>query len=214
MDSDHSENYWLTEQTIEEEMPAESLLQKHPYGFANYHSGLWSNFEVGSHNVYKLCNVALLMNNFESFSQEELGQVAQIRNPDDVSQPERKRLRLEAEVKNFSDDQYLYDLMVNADIEDVVNFKINKDDFRNLTSADKERMIKFRSREFKLEPKWQKRAQLGLFDIMFAYVYDLKVTEGKHCVESCWNVARLSSTLSWFDVSNLGCHQLPILYCA
>lgn len=44
-------------------------------------------------------------------------------------------------------------------------------------------------------------ALLGLVDIMFAYAYNNRVTEGENTVESTWTIRKLSSTLSWFDVS-------------
>ena len=39
-------------------------------------------------------------------------------------------------------------------------------------------------------------------DIIFAYAYDVRTTEGEHSVESGWTISKLSSTLSWFEVFN------------
>lgn len=40
---------------------------------------------------------------------------------------------------------------------------------------------------------------MGLFDILFAYVYNHRTTEGENTVSSGWTVCKLSATLSWFD---------------
>lgn len=39
-----------------------------------------------------------------------------------------------------------------------------------------------------------------LVDVMYAYCFNHRMTMGDHTVESAWNIAKLSSTLSWFDV--------------
>jgi hypothetical protein len=44
-------------------------------------------------------------------------------------------------------------------------------------------------------------AYLGLVDILFGYAYNYRATGGENDVESPWNIARISSSLSWFDVS-------------
>ncbi|KXS10988.1 SHQ1-domain-containing protein [Gonapodya prolifera JEL478] len=38
---------------------------------------------------------------------------------------------------------------------------------------------------------------LSLIDILFAYCYDLRTTEGEHTVESAWTICKISSTLCW-----------------
>ncbi|XP_064483457.1 protein SHQ1 homolog [Ornithodoros turicata] len=51
-----------------------------------------------------------------------------------------------------------------------------------------------------LKEKMQQTLLLGLADILFAYAYDLRITQGEHCVESAWTISKLSATLSWFEV--------------
>lgn len=41
---------------------------------------------------------------------------------------------------------------------------------------------------------------LGLADVLFAYAYDHRTTEGDASVESAWTVAVLSPLLSWLEV--------------
>lgn len=46
----------------------------------------------------------------------------------------------------------------------------------------------------------EKRALLGLADVLFAYAYDHRTTTGDATVESAWTVAVLSPLLSWLEV--------------
>ena len=41
-----------------------------------------------------------------------------------------------------------------------------------------------------------------LFDIIYGYCYNVRVFGGENTVESCWNVCKLSSSLSWLEVRN------------
>ena len=127
--------------------------------------------------------------------------MAEIRDPDNLSQSERRNLRLEAETKRFSDDHYLADMMENEDIVDILKFKVNTKEMTNLSALDQEQMKNLQNREFLLDKIWQKKLKLGLFDIIFSYCYDFRTTKGHHSVETPWNISRLSATLSWFDVS-------------
>ena len=43
---------------------------------------------------------------------------------------------------------------------------------------------------------------LGLVDLLFAYCYDHRTTEGEGNVESAWTMCKLSSTLSCLEVRN------------
>lgn len=47
----------------------------------------------------------------------------------------------------------------------------------------------------------ERRALLGLADILFAYAYDHRTTQGEPTVESGWTITVLSPLLSWLDVS-------------
>ncbi|CAG7727236.1 unnamed protein product [Allacma fusca] len=176
-DYEFDENAWMTEQKMEEETPSEALLQKYHYGFANLHTGLKENYEV------------------------ELREIAMIRNPDSMPPSARRQSREEAEAKQFSDDQYLYDLMENHEVDRITDFEAKWEKFSpKFTDEEKELMRKLKNQKFKLDVATEKHLMLGLFDLIFSYNYDLKVNEGKHCVESAWNISRLSATLSWFDI--------------
>mmetsp|Transcript_18180 Transcript_18180/g.22427 ORF Transcript_18180/g.22427 Transcript_18180/m.22427 type:complete len:183 (-) Transcript_18180:95-643(-) len=43
------------------------------------------------------------------------------------------------------------------------------------------------------------RCLLAILDVVLAYAYDLRITQGESNVESAWTIRKLSSTLSWLD---------------
>lgn len=45
------------------------------------------------------------------------------------------------------------------------------------------------------------RIRLIVLEILLAYAYDLRITDGEHNIESAWTLCMLSPTLSWFDDS-------------
>ncbi|KAL3896976.1 MAG: hypothetical protein SGPRY_013152 [Prymnesium sp.] len=54
-------------------------------------------------------------------------------------------------------------------------------------------------RELLLDSRERRSACCGLVDLLFAYCYDARTTEGEHNVESGWTICRLSSLLSFLD---------------
>ena len=56
--------------------------------------------------------------------------------------------------------------------------------------------------EFKLTENDKKIINYQIVDILFAYAYDYRTTEGDRSVESGWTINKLSSTLSWLEVVN------------
>jgi protein SHQ1 len=46
----------------------------------------------------------------------------------------------------------------------------------------------------------QNRLMLSMIDILYSYCFEFRVTEGDFNVVSAWTIAKLSPTLSWFDV--------------
>ena len=52
--------------------------------------------------------------------------------------------------------------------------------------------------------EYRRPALCGLVDILFAYCYDTRTTDGEHNVESAWTIIRLSSTFSWLGTFLMG----------
>lgn len=156
--------------------------------------------------------------------------IVDIPDPDNLDVEERRRMRVQNEDEKFEDDHYLADLYENDDhIADVLKYKpdftkssANKDgDDDDDESGDKNEkkdntdstgVVEFNQREIDCLKSLPKKTYLlsreqkffalaGLVDILYAYCYNNRVNCGETNVESGWTIAKLSSTLSWFDVS-------------
>uniref|UniRef100_A0A915Q558 Protein SHQ1 homolog n=1 Tax=Setaria digitata TaxID=48799 RepID=A0A915Q558_9BILA len=99
----------------------------------------------------------------------------------------------------FDAEYYVADLFEkNPLLDECVQFKYPE------TAFD----LSFKSRDHlknlpkKLFPKYaldlEKVIALSLVDILFAYLYDMRTTEGEHSSESGWTITKLSPTLSYF----------------
>lgn len=131
----------------------------------------------------------------------ELSEVNVIKNPDSLAPSERRKMKEEDETEKFSDDHYLSDLLMGDDVPRLEKFKFSTSSLKTLTDKNRDCLKDLGNREFLLDTVWQKRLHLGLIDILFAYCYDWRTSEGSHTIESAWNISRVSATLSWFDVS-------------
>jgi hypothetical protein len=69
-----------------------------------------------------------------------------------------------------------------------------------LCVEDIDRLKDFPVREYILTPNDQQALYFGLLDIIAAYCYDHRTTEGDPTSESAWTINKLSATLSWFEV--------------
>mmetsp|Transcript_1211 Transcript_1211/g.4351 ORF Transcript_1211/g.4351 Transcript_1211/m.4351 type:complete len:562 (+) Transcript_1211:30-1715(+) len=67
------------------------------------------------------------------------------------------------------------------------------------TAREQEQLRQLRFKEFALTQEQERAALLSLVDVLFAYLFDLRVMQGEHTVESAWAVCQVSATLSWLD---------------
>jgi protein SHQ1 len=65
------------------------------------------------------------------------------------------------------------------------------------TDEHRDILIRLPKREY--DSNRDHERMLGLVDLMFAYAYNLRTTEGENTVESSWTLVKLSSMMSWFD---------------
>ncbi|CAL9704431.1 unnamed protein product [Knipowitschia caucasica] len=179
---------WQIEQQVYQETPVEQLARMHRYGFGNQRTGVFSRL------------------------QEELADVIDIKNPEDTTASERRVARLEAETSAFSSDHYLADLFEDEEVKRLLNYKpwwtkpgCSSDHGAagvSFTDEEKEQMRRFTNRSHLLDKATRGQVWLSLVDILLAYCYEVRSTEGEHSVESPWTVRKLSGTLSWFEVYN------------
>ncbi|XP_050969387.1 protein SHQ1 homolog [Labeo rohita] len=178
---------WQIEQEVYTETPAETLKEYHKYGFGNLRSGVFTRL------------------------QEELNEVTDVKDPDNTAPELRRRNRLDAETTVFCADHYLVNLYEDEEeIRNLLKFKpwwrelspdpsAHSETSITFTDEEKEQMRKFTNRSYLLDKKARFHVWLGLVDIILAYVYDVRTTEGEHNVESAWTIRKLSGTLSWLE---------------
>jgi len=173
----------LIEQTVPEEVPScEGLISKPQYGFGNQYSDV-----------------------FKGFAYEVL-EILDLPDPDVTPASSRTLLRLDCEREDFSDEHYLADRVYRRSIDEVIAFETVWEQCQRtgtcatLCAEDIERLKDFPVREYILTPHDRQALYFGLFDIIAAYCYDHRTTEGESTSESAWTINKLSATLSWFEV--------------
>ena len=174
-DDDEDEFDWHFEQTIRTETDDMALLGE-KYGFANKYSGVINRL------------------------QEEI-EIVDIEGADKKPLAVRAQEKLLREENDFDDDHYLADKYEQPEeLRDILKFKtVWQTELKPSLDDDDRFKLKNLPRKDHLLSKEEKRSLLlGLIDILFAYAYDMRTTEGDHSVESAWTVCKLSSNLSWF----------------
>ena len=131
---------------------------------------------------------------------DECQEILHVKDLDNKSVSERRRERIELEEKAFSQDHYLADTYdTNDELNSIITQKSKWEDAIELSTEDKQRMITLGTQK-KCNTKVEKEnilsASLGLLDILFAYCYDFRTTEGEHSSESAWTMSTLCATLS------------------
>ncbi|KAM8757472.1 protein SHQ1 homolog isoform 1-T4 [Acanthopagrus schlegelii] len=185
-EDDEEEFDWQVEQEVYRECSEEELRALQTYGFGNQRSGVFARL------------------------QEELSDVTDVKNPEGTTAAERRRARLDAEASAFSPDHYLADFFEDDEIQGLLKFKpwwskLSPSTERegeaavSFTDAEKEQLRKFTNRSYLLDKTSRHQAWLSLVDILLAYSYEVRSTEGEHNVESSWTIRKLSGTLCWLE---------------
>ncbi|XP_040015546.1 protein SHQ1 homolog isoform X4 [Xiphias gladius] len=170
-DEEEDEDFdWQVEQEVYMESSEEELRALQKYGFGNQRSGVFARL------------------------QEELSDVIDIKNPEGMAAAERRQGRLEAEASAFSPDHYLADLFEDDEIKGLLKFKpwwtkLSPSTEQegevaavSFTDNDKEQLRKFTNRSYLLDKTASYQAWLSLVDILLAYSYEVRSTEGEHNV--------------------------------
>lgn len=168
---------WTIEQTLVDEGVAK-YLSGNSYGFANSKLGI-----------------------FERLNDEILLAI-------DLKEPARKTIlqrraeRMADEALNFDDDHYLTSLHEDCnEIDKLIQWIAPWDeiDSYGLCDDEKFRLKNLPKKEYLLDRAENMRVLLGLVDLLFAFAYDVRTTEGDHTSESNWTIYKLSATLSWLE---------------
>ncbi|KAM8867428.1 LOW QUALITY PROTEIN: protein SHQ1 homolog [Synchiropus picturatus] len=182
-EEDEEEFDWQVEQEAYTERSEEELAALQKYGFGNQRSGVFDRL------------------------QEELSDVIDVKNPEATTTAERRRARLHAEAAAFSSDHYLADLFEDDEIKRLLKFRpwwadLSSEidgEFLSFTEDEKEQLRKFNNRSYLLDKAARKQVLLSLVDVLLAYTYEVRSTEGEHNVESPWTIRKLSGTLCWLE---------------
>ncbi|XP_072539317.1 protein SHQ1 homolog [Salminus brasiliensis] len=186
-DEDEEEDFdWQVEQEVYAESSEDDLKKLQKYGFGNLRTGVFSRL------------------------QEELSDVTDVEDPENSTPAMRRSNRLDAESTIFCADHYLCDMFEGGETREVLlSFKPWWNELKpdsdhpeavvTFTDDEKEQMRKFTNRSYLLDKGTRYHVWLSLVDVILAYVYDVRTTEGEHNVESAWTIRKLSGTLSWLE---------------
>lgn len=194
-DDEDADFDWEIEQTPYEEVSESALQSQCHYGFGNLRAGV----------VQRL--------------QDELSEVIDIKDPDFTPVTERRQKRLAAELAKFDPDHYLADFFEDEAVEQILKYNpwwndahakmmasLGKsqeqgDDAALVSFSDEEKyqLRKFVNKSYLLDKTAHRQVYYSLVDILLAYCYEVRVTEGDHNVESAWTIRKLSPTLCWFE---------------
>ncbi|KAG7165118.1 SHQ1-like, partial [Homarus americanus] len=176
VDEEEEEFDWMYEQAL----PDENIVTAgHKYGFGNNTTGVFTSL------------------------QSELKGVVDVDDPDNKSVSHRREERITQELSLFDEDHYLADYFdvdtAQQCVEFIPEFYSITSDEVELSYQEKEDMLKLPRKDHLLDKGTKSMVYLGLADILYAWCFNHRVTLGENCVESAWNIAKLSSTLSWLD---------------
>ncbi|KAI5108988.1 protein SHQ1-like, partial [Silurus meridionalis] len=184
-EDDEEDFDWQVEQQPYVESSEEDLRTLQKYGFGNLRTGVFSRL------------------------QEELSEVIDVEDPENSTPAKRRADRLNSETTIFCTDHYLCDLYEGEEMRQVhLSFKpwwselkpdLDAETIVSFTDEEKEQMRKFTNRSFALDKASRYHVWLSLVDIILAYIYDVRTTEGEHNVESAWTIRKISGTLSWLE---------------
>ncbi|KAK3811997.1 MAG: SHQ1 protein-domain-containing protein, partial [Benniella sp.] len=152
---------------------------------------------------------------FFAHVQETANDVLDVYDPEHATLETRRQNRIQRENEKFDDEYYMSDFMNEEDIQHLLKFKTQWwNELRAIQKAEKgilnplqgglaripfsakeqELMRDLPRREYLLENS--KSTYLSLIDILFAYSYDLRVTENDTTVETPWTICKLSPSMA------------------
>ncbi|XP_078399849.1 protein SHQ1 homolog isoform X1 [Cetorhinus maximus] len=195
-EEDQEEFDWEIEQTPYVELEGNVINSSCFYGFGNLRSGVFKRL------------------------QHELSEVIDLKEPDSTTMVERRQKRLAAEEAKFDSDHYLADLFEDDAIQHLLKYepwwtetqkrKVKKtqseqhliepeSQFVKFSEDEKKHLRNFTNKDYLLDKKSCQNICLSLLDIILAFTYEVRSTEGETNAESSWNIWKLSGTLCWLE---------------
>ena len=122
--------------------------------------------------------------------------VADIPEPDATPLPRRREMRMEQESEDFDPDQIINDFLNPQPYElaDVDKF------LEPLSPQETKKLYGFPRKEYLMSRATAEKCFFQIFEVVYGVVYDTAMFGLEGSCESHWTIAKLSATLSWFDV--------------
>lgn len=178
-DDGDDDDEWFIPQSVQSENPYVSL-NNSKYGFAN-----------------KISRA------LDAFEESWLAEIIDLPRPDETPVNLRRNLREKHESSSFNVVHYIAEYLEPEQIEECIQFKAGWEVVSEKDVAFSEKEIdilkELPNKEYLLDDKEILNVSLGLVDILFGFCYNHRTTLGESTVESGWTVAKLSSSLSWFE---------------
>ncbi|KHN78421.1 Protein SHQ1 -like protein [Toxocara canis] len=174
-DEENEDDYYIEQkESVAEEEPRDELCAQYGYGFG------WSRHGV--------------LGRLES----EIDCVVDLEDADNSNIDQRRAACCAHDQLSFQPDHYIADLMEkNEQLEECLRFEFSTLSFE-ISLEDREHLKELPKRKLpKLSEECTKRVALSLIDILFAYLYDLRINDGEHSVESGWTIAKLCPSLCY-----------------
>ncbi|KAI9263671.1 SHQ1 protein-domain-containing protein [Sporodiniella umbellata] len=145
--------------------------------------------------------------------QETANEINELESPETpLSHEQRREVRVQGENARMDEDYYCSDYVDDGEIQQLMAFKTNyaKELKRRqkqhetplgFSPQEEELMRQLPRKEYLLQN--EKTIYLGLVDLLFAYSYNYRMTEGEGNVESCWCIGKLCSTFSTLEVKQV-----------
>ncbi|KAM5313932.1 protein SHQ1 homolog isoform 1-T1 [Glossophaga mutica] len=195
VEDDDDDFDWEIEQSPYKEVSEVSLNVQGNYGFGGLRSGVFQRL------------------------QDEFSDIIDIKDPDFTPPAERRQKRLAAEMAKFDPDHYLADFFEDEAVEQILKYnpwwtntysemltilgksqeQENHAALVSFSGEEKYQLRKFVHKSYLLDKRAHRQVYYSLIDILLAYCYEIRVSEGEKNVESAWNIRKLSSTLCWFE---------------
>ncbi|XP_018046302.1 PREDICTED: protein SHQ1 homolog isoform X1 [Atta colombica] len=157
-----------------------NLINSPKYGFANKISGALAAFE----DVW-------------------IKEIIDLPTPDVTPEVERKSLREQCELNDFSEEHYMADLMESDVIKPCLIYQAEWDTLQKdqiaFNKAEIDLLKELPNKEYLLNVEDVEKLCFNLVDILYANCYNHRTTFGENNSESGWTINKLSSTLCWFQ---------------
>jgi len=207
IDIDEEGLCWEVEQELFK--PDDNILSGYKYGFANKTNGVFPRLQSDLHEMIdapdpdntspQARRELRLKEEVEKFDQDHY--VADLMDDDYVQEFLAFKAQWDVEYERI----LLAQKTSYPETADFINSKANPSFFTEeeegfeFTSEEKNTLLQLPNKDYLLNKEEEHAVFLSLVDVIFAYAYNHRTTEGDNTSESAWTICKVSGTLSWMD---------------